>query len=489
MKFKILPNPDKIAEYQCIIQNCKSEEQIQCAISENHLITKIYVNFSAQVLPDYNNHSFKNSKGKDVEVLIVSQDDIAKLMNSVLTIPKWIQYESNYQRLRTGDFDDIRPITAELITTLNCNYRCEQCSYAEPKKERNLWINKETNCFSYDYKRTDNHMDEATMRAAIDSLVSGGVRNILFTGGGEPFVNPKITISGMRYAKEKGLRIGLYTNGSLLNPGIISSIMDISPLFVRVSVYGSNSAVFSKYTKQKPQLYDTVLANIKLLAMSKLKLNASTTLGLSYLVHPITIIDLDGFPDTLNNAFTKEELSAIDFCRFTPSVDYFGGQQHSQDEMKLAFTLINKIIVPTLKTYGIEAKPYYHRLNDLHKSKPYKNCLASGWYVEVGPNADLYLCCEKLFIPSYKIGNLTKMSLDDIFNGNDRKNVLEYVNANLCKDCPPLCKPHELNKLFNRIEGMRAKGEFHYFEKWKSDLMQLGQEVSHFAGKLNDFES
>lgn len=39
----------------------------------------------------------------------------------------------------------------------------------------------------------------------IDGLKSGGVKNILFTGGGEPFVNPDVTIKGMFYAKEKGI--------------------------------------------------------------------------------------------------------------------------------------------------------------------------------------------------------------------------------------------------------------------------------------------
>jgi hypothetical protein len=240
---------------------------------------------------------------------------------------------------------------------------------------------------------------------------------------------------------------------------------------------------------RREQHFIGLLYLIKLLAQAKIRTNNTTAIGLSYLVHPITIDGLDGFAQILINFFTAEELNSISFCRFTPAVDYFGGQQHSQKDMVLAFNLIHEKILPPLHAFGIKVKPYYHRLNDLNNLKSYGKCRASGWYVEVAPNADLYLCCEKLFMSPYKIGNLVNESLDNIFNGDERKRIIEKINSTFCSDCPPLCKPHELNKLFNKIEEIRSIDNFYLFEKWKNDLLRLGKDISYYPGKLNEFES
>jgi len=485
MKFTIQPDPNKVAEYVGYLQNCKSEAELTELISANPHVTTYYVSLS----PAFRLKTKNSLEHYNNSIYFVSKSELLTRLSQDKKIPRWLQYEENLKEIEAGSYRDIHPVTAEFITTLHCNYRCEQCSYSEPKKMYNLWTDTNTNMFPGDVTINDTHMSESTMITAVDNLVKGGVRNILFTGGGEPFTNPKVTINGMRYAKKNGLRVGLYTNGSLLNDKLVSDILEISPLFIRISIYGSNKETFSKYTNQEQEIFDRVITNLKLLASTKHSTSSDTILGLSFLVHPITMEKLETFPEIFATRFTKEERGAINFCRFTPSVDYFGGQQQSEAEIRSAFAIIEDIIVPALNAYNIEAKPYYHRLNDLHLCKQYHKCRASGWYAEVAPNADLYLCCEKLFLPSYKIGNLKEKSIKDIYRSQRRSSIIGSVNRSCCKECPPLCKPHELNKLFYKIEELKETRNLHLFTKWKNDLIGNGDEMSYFAGKLNDFES
>jgi len=383
-----------------------------------------------------------------------------------------INTEKNIQKVVEGDYLGIKPVTAEFVPTLNCNFQCNQCSYAKPKKQENVWGKGE-------FSRKAVHMDKNIMKIALDRLIEGGVKNILFTGGGEPFMNKEVVLEGMRYAKEHGRTIGLYTNASLLNEKIIQEIFEIDPLFIRISLYGSNEKSFSAYTGQKSEIYSKVIENIKLLTINKQRSNASVILSISYLLHPYTIDNIGLLSDMFFQNFSLDELNQISYIRFTPAVDYFGGKQHSQKVMEEVFRKIEDELKPNFKKTTIEIKPYHHRLADLNTTeKSYDTCRASGWFIEVAPNGDVFLCCEKLFLPDYKIGNLIENSIDEIYASQLREDVIAKVNHSFCKDCPPLCKPHERNKIFNKIELLRANKNNILIDNCLNDL-----------SKLSDFES
>lgn len=419
---------------------------------------------------------------------VAEWDEAADNIQTSLLIPKWILAEKNFSRILAGDWNGIRPITAEFVTTLNCNFRCAQCSYMQPKQALNLWVDENSKRAQFDLANNA-HMDMDTMRASIDNMSSGGVKNILFTGGGEPFMNAPVTLAGMNYAKEKGMTIGLYTNGALLNEKIIDDIFQISPLFVRVSVYGSTPESFSKYTGRSSHVHEKVIQNIKALAKRKSITGSKTQLGLSYLLHPYTTEDIDQFSKTVLSGISQGEFNGIDFCRFTPAVNYFGNEQHSEELMTNTFDVIGEKVKPKLEAAGIDALLYFHRLNDLHKKKNYSSCRASGWYLEVGPSGDSYICCEKLFMPENKIGNLVQQSLEDMYASDLRKSVIERINASKCQNCPTLCKPHELNKIFHSVDLLLREGKGSQIREWRSDLIRLGENNGFSAGKLNDFES
>lgn len=55
-------------------------------------------------------------------------------------MPNWIKHQRNLENILDGDYLAIKPLTVEFVTTLNCNFRCVQCSYSESKKEEGVWL-------------------------------------------------------------------------------------------------------------------------------------------------------------------------------------------------------------------------------------------------------------------------------------------------------------------------------------------------------------
>jgi hypothetical protein len=92
--------------------------------------------------------------------------------------------------------------------------------------------------------------------------------------------------------------------------------------------------------------------------------------------------------------------------RFTPSVNYFGDQQHPREVLEAPLRLIENEAAPLLSGVRIEPRVYFHRFSGLYGRRPYDNCLAAGWYGGVGPGGVLYWCCEKLFQPPFAFGSL-----------------------------------------------------------------------------------
>ena len=300
-------------------------------------------------------------------------------------------------------------------------------------------------------------------------------------------MNPH-TIEGMKQAKKNGNEVALYTNGRLLNKKHIDDLINIDPLFIRISIYGGDEQAHANYTQNKHDRnsFKKVLENVSNLLIEKEQKKSNINIGLSYLLHPLTITTLEDFAQEIINMKGAEQ---INYVRFTPAVDYFTGQQHSKQLMNAAYSLIDEKITPLLEEKGVKSRPYYHRLNDLHAKKDYTNCRASGWFGEIGPGGDVYLCCEKLFIPEYKIGNLKEQTLDEIWTSELRQEIITNINQNDCKECPTLCKPHELNKIFSKIEYKRKNGKIDEVKKWANDFSAMAKDTKYCPSRLEDFQS
>ena len=110
------------------------------------------------------------------------------------------------------------PSCCNIAVTNVCNATCDFCGYAKDKmagKER-IWI---------DYQETV---------AALDILYERGVRYLTFSGG-EPLLHPRL-LDMVRYARAKGMRPSVVTNGSPLTPRNVEKLKHsgLKTLFISI---------------------------------------------------------------------------------------------------------------------------------------------------------------------------------------------------------------------------------------------------------------
>jgi cyclic pyranopterin phosphate synthase len=374
-------------------------------------------------------------------------------------VPEFAQDLDRAKMLVEGAFSDVMPISAEFVPTLNCVFRCRQCSYKIHKIACGVWAGG----FSRDPRF---HMHQDIVRPLILRLAEAGVRYVVITGGGEPLCNPHVTIAALRAARENGIQSGLYTNGALLKP-YVEEILSENPRFVRVSVNAGSDSVHTKYHRplKGGKYYQKVKEGVEHLAETRVKTDCSTEVGLSYIVNDVNDRDFEGFAnwaaDTVDRIASREGNGkpVIDFVRFTPTIDYFAHSQYSQHFFDEAVQRAHEKAIPILESVGVRTTFFMHRFENIDEQKGYDECLGSSWFAEVSPDGSLYVCCEMNFLPGYWIGDLLRSSIATVWKSKKREEVLDQLREGQLRACPVFCKPHRINRVASRIRELVAQNK------------------------------
>ncbi|MGR3319864.1 MAG: radical SAM protein [Candidatus Anammoxibacter sp.] len=136
-------------------------------------------------------------------------------------------------------------------TTAGCNLECIHC--------RRLDVSKEL---------ADDDMTTEESLKFIDEL-SASMRPILILSGGEPLYRPDI-FEIARYAVDKGLKVALATNGTLVDEGKAKEIKNAGVERVSISIDGSNAETHDNFRKIKGAFEGAIrgFKNLKKIGMS-----------------------------------------------------------------------------------------------------------------------------------------------------------------------------------------------------------------------------
>ncbi|MBL0059630.1 MAG: 4-alpha-glucanotransferase [Elusimicrobia bacterium] len=405
------------------------------------------------------------------------------------TPAKWASSQEVVDRLKAGDFDGVRPVTVQLVPSLACNYHCGTCSYGKNKDEIRAKL----------VPHEDLLMSLADMKHYIDDLAQNGVKGIVFTGGGEPLLNPN-TIEGLRYAKAKGLDVGLFTNGSYLNEKKIRDILSIGLSFLRVSLNAGTPQIHQLFHGLKgEETFHAVIANLKTLARVKSEMGqqCQTGIDVGVIISPLNVYDLaevakrvkeidDQYPGMFGNLSYRPTVNyvaskiqhgdsisrTIDFLKtsephrrfYEESVRYFrDGEQFSAElfqealkELEKAKTILKdnidrktiSVVVPTARIEGTSSK-----------TRAYAKCLASPLVVFVVPNGTVYGCVELAMNDELILGNLKTTPFLELWASEKRKAVMSFLKQTcVATMCPPVCMLYEYNRMFNIIAAALDAG-------------------------------
>ena len=302
-----------------------------------------------------------------------------------------------------------RPVTYELDLTNLCGHACPHCFGRHPARD-------------------DSHLPRELALSIIRQIREHGGRGLTFTGGGDPLLSP-YAVEAVRHARSQGLDVGFITNAQSLDEKTARALLADCE-WLRVSLDAATPEVFREIHGMGERQFRKVLDNVRLLCRLKKETGSSCTVGIGFLTSAKTARDIYGF------AVLGRELG-VDYAQYRPllrrlgepAVDY--GDETVLAEMRRAAAL-------STESYTVVSSEHKYALiqkGDLKRN--YDKCYGQEFAAVVAADGRMYVCCHMRGMAKYALGDLSKETLAEIWNGEKRRRAAAGVDF---KDCPPLCR-------------------------------------------------
>ena len=310
-------------------------------------------------------------------------------------------------------------VVVELDLTNCCNNRCPACVGCNTVKDELSW--------------------EEIERIA-DGLCELDCKGVILSGGGEPLLHPRF-IEALKLLKEKGLKIGLNTNGLVLDRTKAEAIVRLCE-YCRISLDCGDAELYRVTHGMDEKAFAVVLENIRLLAAIKQKTGLSLSLGTGFLTGKETVSQMESFVK-----LSKE--CGVDFAQFRPfqedmtdiSIEYERLKRKYEDEDFRLLASMQK----------------YKAFRD-GKAKPYANCCGMFFSTVITANARIYACLHHRQDPRYLIGDMREgKSLVQIWNSYRKWQVFEEIDV---QGCPAFCRNDAINRTLDGLSKKLFHREF-----------------------------
>ena len=157
--------------------------------------------------------------------------------------------------------------------TDHCNAHCIMCPREKHDREHGV-------------------MDQAKYEKSIDEIVDLGAEQVVLTGFGEPMLDKNLE-KKIAYAKHKGLRTYIITNGSAITEKRAYLLLQAGLDEMRVSFYGMGEDTYNAVMRGLE--YDRTVESLMRFISIRNALKVDCKIHLSYLVLPENEKDTDSF--------------------------------------------------------------------------------------------------------------------------------------------------------------------------------------------------
>lgn len=356
-------------------------------------------------------------------------------------------HRSNFTAFLEGRDDDVAPVSIEVVPSLECNFHCPDCTYIQNMSKGKLGS-----------KRL---MSPRTFNRITDQASGIGIRSVVFTGGGEPFVHPE-TPEFVKKAIDRGYEVGIYTNGFNLSSELSARIIGLNPTFVRVSLNAGDALTHSimfGYSGQSEETinrtFTRVTGNIEALGREKIKQGADTTVGIGFIVGTKNYDGLSLIAPRLREIYTEAN-GGIDYAAFRPEVKYFDENltppvtQPAADIFMSANGSIEAEVVQKLSDLGVQIIVGHDGFTTLSQPFEPEQNIAATWSASFDFDGSLYVSSEHNGSPGYDAGNINERDLLSIWLSEERKSLTRNLMA------LPYFKLKTLNDTLLRIRELGA---------------------------------
>lgn len=274
------------------------------------------------------------------------------------------------------------PLGVDIGTTNLCNAQCIMCPHSRLKKMGT--------------------MDMKLYKKIIDNCHKLNIRMVNLSFFGEPFLDKKI-IEKIKYAKEKKMYVGFYSNGSLLNENLAKEIIEAGLDGITISFDGATKETYEKIR-----------------------------LGLNFDVVKRNVLNLIRIRNGMKKTNPKITLVLVELEENKKEIkQFYDGWNKKVDSI----SIINmRNWANDIEKEG--TKESFH-FNKKMKRKP---CALIWQKMVVDWNGNVVLCCDD-WNQSTVLGNLKKQTIEEIWKGKKLREIRdahvkgEFYKIPLCSGC------------------------------------------------------
>ena len=330
----------------------------------------------------------------------------------------------------------VYPINAEIGLAGACNHRCTFCAV--------------------DYMGYNPVVLETELiNQRMEEMQQKGLKSVLFAGTGEPLLH-KDAPNIINATKKIGVDVALSTNGVLFTEDVARECME-SISWIRFSTSAGTEETYKKIHRGKDGDLDKVFTNIQKAAELKKKYGWKTVLGVQIVMIP------ENADEVVMLARKTKELGADQF-----SVKSFGWQPLSKSELKAEVDRVNyydyhEDIIKELESLNDDNFRAVYRTNRMSKAKLGKNyteCYAMPFHVNIDAHGDVWPCCVLIGMKDMSFGNINENTFEEIWNGQQRANVIRRLKEMKLSECTPECKLDDMNRYLHELTHPNAHVNF-----------------------------
>jgi MoaA/NifB/PqqE/SkfB family radical SAM enzyme len=286
---------------------------------------------------------------------------------------------------------------------------------------------------------------------------------LILSGEGEPLLNPRL-FELVAMGKRAGCHVTLFTNGTLLNPANVASLLECGVDTVRVSLWASSQEEYERNYPDTPSgLFETVTGGLRRLSAAS---KASTGRRPRLLLHqPLNRYNLSGLSGFLELAAS----TGCDGVSFSPMRTWGGGPLEkyliaAQDLPELRRSLVQARSWLEARGLGHNIPEVMARFDAGENVWGASPCYIAWLHARVRLDGTVQACltCD------HKLGNLNRQSLEEIWNGAGYRRLRRLLSqrspaalADAC-DCSYCCY-------------LAPNSQVHRFYRWVAPLARLGR--------------
>lgn len=335
---------------------------------------------------------------------------------------KLIHHLDRVHEFMTGG--DCYPLYMEISPVGTCNHRCIFCAY---------------DYIGYPNRR----LETGRTLSLLDEMAECGLKSVLFAGEGEPLVHPDLADMVLR-AHQNGIDAGLFTNGQLLKSELTEVILP-SLTFVRFSFNGGGRDNYGAIHSVRPEVFDTVVANIRHAVEIRDKNHLQVDIGAQFVLLPENRDHLLSAVETLKEC-------GVDYLAIKPFMQR-ESQAYRMPSGQYEHEALNALFAEA-ESHATDSFSVIARKDTFsdYGVRNYSNCFGTS-FIAVLNSAGIFSSCLPYWErEEFSFGSIYEHSFKDIWHSRKRACIKENLEKTLdTHACPPNCRPHAINQFLADI--------------------------------------